>query len=464
MNQPMRSHQLPDGCICNVPQGLGLTDFVLEEQGDWFEPELAFLRKAIRPGAVCVDVGAAYGVYALSMARAAGPTGLVHAFEPQPVMAGLLRQSAAGLDPALCAPVQVHQSAVGDQTGVRCLSEPADPEVGELSEDGTLEVACTPLEAALADAKRIDVLKIDVEGQGLEVLRGAGRLLAGEDVIVQFVIRHGGRIQVKACDLLQRQGFRLFRLLPKLGCLAPINVGELLDPHGINAFAMRLPAEDRLRRQGLVAGCVTERDWPSVGLKVQDVLDRLAKAPHFAAMKVDWRPNSLNPGWDHQRRAVALAHEALTGAHDADTRIAGLMFAHGCAQQAIAQSRNGSRIFTLARIAHALGRTQEAAQALSQLLPALDKGGAGLQASFAEPMLLPLGDAEVLPWSDLTELARGAAVEWMLLHGGYSMYFSRLNAGATAAMLKGLPRRSQRCERTLSLLERVQGKAPTLVV
>jgi hypothetical protein len=31
-------------------------------------------------------------------------------------------------------------------------------------------------------------------------------------------------------------------------------------------------------------------------------------------------------------------------------------------------------------------------------------------------------------------------------------------------MLKGLPRRSQRCERTLSLLERVQGKAPTLVV
>jgi FkbM family methyltransferase len=464
MSQLTRMHELPDGCVCHVPLGLGLTGFVLEEQGDWFEPELAFLRRVIRPGSACVDVGASYGVYALSMARAAGPAGVVHAFEPQSVMCEHLRRSAAALAPATCAPLHVHQCAISDRTGVRRLSESTDPEVSEFSEEGTLEVDCQPLDGALAAVGRIDLVKIDVEGHGFEVLRGATRLLADEGVIVQFVLRHAGRIQVKSCDLLQRMGFRLFRLLPKLGCLSPINVGELIDPHVINAFALRAPCEERLRREGLLSGCVTERDWPSIGLKVQDVLDRLSRAPHFASLNIDWRPNTLLSGWDHQRRAVALAHAALTGSNDLDIRIAGLMAAYGCVQQALAQARNGSRIFTLARLAHLLGRPQEATQALNQLLPALDKGGSGLQASFAEPMLLPIGEDEMLPWSGLEELVRGAAMEWLLLYSGYSMYFSRMNAPAMIEMLKGLPKRSVRCERSLNLLHQIQGKAPALIV
>ena len=51
----------------------------------WFlEDEVAGLPEFVRPGAVCLDVGAEYGLYTWTLAGLAGPTGHVHAVEPQP--------------------------------------------------------------------------------------------------------------------------------------------------------------------------------------------------------------------------------------------------------------------------------------------------------------------------------------------------------------------------------------------
>ena len=42
-------------------------------------------RYAALPGIVCWDIGAHYGIYAVGLARAVGPTGRIEAFEPDPV-------------------------------------------------------------------------------------------------------------------------------------------------------------------------------------------------------------------------------------------------------------------------------------------------------------------------------------------------------------------------------------------
>src|SRR5205085_9663014 len=47
-------------------------------------PVAAFLSARVKPGAVCVDVGANVGVYVLQFARWSGPKGRVVAFEPNP--------------------------------------------------------------------------------------------------------------------------------------------------------------------------------------------------------------------------------------------------------------------------------------------------------------------------------------------------------------------------------------------
>ena len=67
---PPISLSLVDGTTIVVPDSLNLlTTYILQEQGDWFEDEIKFLRKLVQPGQVVIDIGANYGVYALCLAR-----------------------------------------------------------------------------------------------------------------------------------------------------------------------------------------------------------------------------------------------------------------------------------------------------------------------------------------------------------------------------------------------------------
>jgi FkbM family methyltransferase len=50
----------------------------------WETEVYEFLRQRVRPGNVCLDVGAHVGLYALSLGRWAGERGRVFAFEPNP--------------------------------------------------------------------------------------------------------------------------------------------------------------------------------------------------------------------------------------------------------------------------------------------------------------------------------------------------------------------------------------------
>ena len=72
-----------DGAILSVPNAINaITTYVLLEQEAWFEKEVAFVRRYIRPGMTAIDIGANLGVYSIPMARQAGLTGAVYAYEP----------------------------------------------------------------------------------------------------------------------------------------------------------------------------------------------------------------------------------------------------------------------------------------------------------------------------------------------------------------------------------------------
>ena len=61
--------------------------------GEW-EPRISWIcRKVLRPGDTFVDIGADFGLVSLVGARAVGPTGRAHSFEPQPDLARMLRKS-----------------------------------------------------------------------------------------------------------------------------------------------------------------------------------------------------------------------------------------------------------------------------------------------------------------------------------------------------------------------------------
>ena len=160
-----------------------------------YEPALVrFLRDELRCGDVMVDVGAHIGVHALTAAarlrRLGG--GAVVGFGPAPGSAGKLRAAAARN------PLQrtVVEAALGTEPGTADLRadpayDAADAGVRSLHGRGprVQSVPVTTFDAWAAEAhlERLDLVKLDVEGAELEVLRGMagslGRLRPGALVV-----------------------------------------------------------------------------------------------------------------------------------------------------------------------------------------------------------------------------------------------------------------------------------------
>ena len=152
--------------------------YVIEEKLlDWWT-------RAARSADVIFDVGANVGIYSLA-ALAARPVATVHAFEPTPELAEKLRAAARlnRLDRLI-----VHEAAVYSSSGQAILCRFGDEtnenegmnyiraDRGEANAERvraiTLDDFCEQQGIA-----RIDLIKVDVQGQEHAVLRGAERLL-----------------------------------------------------------------------------------------------------------------------------------------------------------------------------------------------------------------------------------------------------------------------------------------------
>ncbi len=145
--------------------------------------ELECAAALTRPGAVAIDVGANVGIWSISLARAVQPDGLVWAFEPLESNARRLRENMA-LNRTRN--IDVHCLAVGSARGEVELLVADDPAyastTGLAPSRRAVGVQVVPV-VALDDVWRaagspdVSVVKVDVEGGELGVLRGAATLL-----------------------------------------------------------------------------------------------------------------------------------------------------------------------------------------------------------------------------------------------------------------------------------------------
>jgi FkbM family methyltransferase len=150
----------------------------LDLYGEFSEREVEVFKQLLHPGAVVVELGANIGAHTLCLAQAAAPGGVVHAFEPQRLLFQTLCANMAlnGLANAHC-----YHAAAGAAPGsivvpVMDFSRPGN--FGGLSL-GTHtvgeKVPLTTVDALELQSCRL--LKIDVEGMELEVLKGAVQML-----------------------------------------------------------------------------------------------------------------------------------------------------------------------------------------------------------------------------------------------------------------------------------------------
>ncbi len=173
------------------------------------EPEqtLAFV-KTVRAGQTLFDIGANVGYYTLLGSRLVGATGRVYAFEPAIRNIHFLYQHLVLNN---VRNVIIISAACSEHTALAAFSGGSNYALGHLNigpeaPDSVPVPVLSVDEAVRATGVHPDVLKIDVEGAEMSVLRGARETLRLKKPRI-FLSTHSDSLRRDCLDFLAHQGY-----------------------------------------------------------------------------------------------------------------------------------------------------------------------------------------------------------------------------------------------------------------
>lgn len=365
-----------------------MTTYVLREQEDWFEDEIKFLRRYLRAGMHAIDIGANYGLYALSMARSLGAAGRVVAVEPASSTAAFLRASVAlnGFGN-----VEVVQSALSNRVGTAQLHLSENSELNALAVAGRISASSEPVALTTLDLlaeqcriDRVDFLKMDAEGEEQRIIAGGLGFLRKHSPLIMYEIKAGDVLNVGLVADFAALGYASYRLLPGLDLLVPAEVSSGVDPYQLNLFCCKMDRAETLRRENLlVIDAGASARVPAAGHGLQ----RLAQLPFATAYRDRWLPAGRTSGDGFEECAAVLglyaaAHEMRFSSSE---RYAALLAAYQRMGLLCQGTENAYRLGTYARIAWEIGQRAQAVAALARALNALN--GAPGPGTSAEPFI-----------------------------------------------------------------------------
>jgi FkbM family methyltransferase len=196
--------------------------------GEFENKERNFVWCYLRPGDVFLDIGANIGVYSLLAACRIAPTGIVHAFEPDPFTFDRL---SANVELNGYSNVQLNQIALSDAreqrelllsiNGFSAYNSFTKPLFDNIEMQKQI-VECTTLDDYIRSngIQKIDLIKIDVEGWEIHVIAGGHTLLSRADaptLLVEFndvLERNAGFSNNQLYDSLIKLGYSIFRYDP----------------------------------------------------------------------------------------------------------------------------------------------------------------------------------------------------------------------------------------------------------
>lgn len=200
---------------------LDLHDFICQmvwATGEFEKHTSDLLRALLVPGDTVLDVGANVGYFTLLAARAVGPTGQVHAFEPVPDTRAELDRNVALNQ---FRQVVVHPEALADADGEATIflgpaSQRGIAALRPLAEQsGKLSIRTACLDRLLSGVRPVALAKIDVEGAEYRVLQGMRGCLERDrpDLVVEICdeyLQGMGASAAAVADLLAERGYRMY--------------------------------------------------------------------------------------------------------------------------------------------------------------------------------------------------------------------------------------------------------------
>lgn len=198
-------------------------------------PELFHLEHLIKPGFICIDIGANVGYYSTLLSKYTQPSGHVHAVEPVALFQQIFNRNIQAFN---CTNVTLHPVALGGEKGEITMGTPIIDgvfrhgltHVVEPGEDtgnmSTYKVnMCTP-EALFLNLERLDFIKCDVEGYETILMPHFMTILNRFKPLIQIEL--GSEEHRKSIvDLFATAGYRPYKLLD--GVLVQLSDTEALS-------------------------------------------------------------------------------------------------------------------------------------------------------------------------------------------------------------------------------------------
>jgi len=406
---PIKTITLVDGVKVCVPDSLHLiSSYVLEEQLDWFEDEIKFIRAIIHCGNCVIDIGANYGVYTLSIAKLIGSTGKIYAFEPANETADMLLKS-----------IQINEfknivfekKGLSKEIGMANLSLNDNSEFNSLVSNmvhmGPSElVKITTLDECmkLFDWGKIDFIKIDAEGEEGNIIQGGLDFFRLKSPLVMFEIKAANQVNLDLVNQFELLEYKTFKLIPGLNILAPYRKNEVADGYLLNLFCCKSDRAKLLSDQRVLI--LDEIDESETLNPINISLEKIAielpfdnhfllSLPYAKQLRENWKINlrKFNP---LLIKSLNLYQQSKM-AQSANEKYRCLMLAFNSMSSLCKLNSCHLRLSTLARIAKELGYRSVAVTALDMLRNNI------LSTKtiwVSEPFLLPSDEYEIIDPKD----------------------------------------------------------------
>lgn len=163
----------------------------IAEHGTW-EPQITNqIKKILKPDSIFIDIGANIGYHSLFAATILQNEGKIYSFEPQ---ISIYNQFCASIQKNNFTNIETYNIGLSDHQGEETLYVREEnsggstllmlPKMESFHIESTQKVPLVTLDSYIHKIKKIDLIKIDVEGYELEVFKGGKKMLESYHPII----------------------------------------------------------------------------------------------------------------------------------------------------------------------------------------------------------------------------------------------------------------------------------------
>ena len=243
--------------ICAPANKNLMTNYVLKEQGDWFEDEIHFVRAFIKPEMQALDIGANYGLYSTAIGNNLGEKGKLWCFEPTENTADALRNTIRKNN--LDSRIELIQAGLSDHSGQATFFTSPNAELNSLTESNSTSGEKQTIDLLTLDQclekyqwKTLDFIKLDAEGEELNILKAGKKTLSEHSPLIMFELKHGDKINTPLITAFKELGYESYHLIPSLNILTPLDISKPLDGFQLNLFCCKNDTAEKMMTDGFL--------------------------------------------------------------------------------------------------------------------------------------------------------------------------------------------------------------------